>query len=132
MTWSNRYLFVTKDESGQQLRPNFNAEEFAPRDLSRPWPVDNLLLDYLQALRWTLSEPVHVTSGTRTPSHNADIGGANYSMHLFGRAADIVVKDHDWSHVCACAERIGFNGIILESDHIHLDTRPPAKRYIRY
>ena len=36
-----------------------------------------------------------VTSGYRCPIHNAAIGGAAESQHIYGTAADIAVRDWD-------------------------------------
>ena len=38
-------------------------------------------------------QPVTITSAYRTPAHNAKAGGAKFSQHLYGRAADIRVQD---------------------------------------
>lgn len=47
----------------------------------------------LQILRDYIARPVFILSGFRSPELNAAAGGAKYSAHLEGRAADFTVKD---------------------------------------
>ena len=42
-----------------------------------------------------------ITSAYRTPAHNAKAGGAKFSQHLYGRAADIRVQDVSVEDVAA-------------------------------
>ncbi len=54
-----------------------------------------------------------ITSGYRTASHNAKVGGSKSSQHLLGRAADIQVQDTDPLAVAAYAESLmpGWGGV---------------------
>lgn len=47
------------------------------------------LLDALEALRSTFGGPIEIISGFRCPTHNANVGGALESQHLYGTAADL-------------------------------------------
>ena len=46
----------------------------------------------LDPLREFLGKPIRVTSGYRHPELNRRIGGSKTSDHMYGRAADIVVR----------------------------------------
>lgn len=46
----------------------------------------------LEVLRQYYGLPIYVTSGYRSESYNKKVGGARRSQHLYGKAADIVVK----------------------------------------
>ena len=46
----------------------------------------------LNDLRAVCGFPFIVTSGFRTKAYNDKIGGAKRSMHLFGKAVDILVR----------------------------------------
>ena len=46
----------------------------------------------LDILRKKIGKPVIVNSGYRTPEHNKKVGGAKYSYHMRGMAADIRVN----------------------------------------
>lgn len=56
------------------------------------WEAANrLATKLLDPIRSKLGKPVRVTSGYRSPEHNAQVGGAKNSNHLRGEAADIAV-----------------------------------------
>ena len=52
-----------------------------------------LCMRVLQPLRDHVGRPVTVTSGYRSPSVNALVGGVADSQHTMGQAADIVCRD---------------------------------------
>ena len=51
--------------------------------------VNRELLVALEILRNRLGMPIHIIDAYRDPRHNASVGGAGSSMHLYGYAADI-------------------------------------------
>ena len=77
------------------LSRSFRAKEFACKDGTDPLFVDSELVQVLQAIRDHFGAPVVITSGYRTPAHNAKAGGTRFSQHLYGRAADIRVRFGD-------------------------------------
>ena len=93
----------TKD-GGTLLSPNFRVREFACRDGSDPVFIDSALVDLLQRIRDHFGQPVTITSGYRTAAHNRSVGGAAYSQHLYGRAADIRVQGIPVEQLAAYAE----------------------------
>ncbi|MDF3300112.1 D-Ala-D-Ala carboxypeptidase family metallohydrolase [Streptomyces tropicalis] len=54
---------------------------------------------------------ITVNSGFRSVSHNAAVGGASNSMHVYGVAADIVVSGHTTLQTYRIAETCGFSGL---------------------
>jgi hypothetical protein len=60
-----------------------------------------------------------ITSGPRSPQHNAEVGGKKNSQHLRGTAADYVVPQAQKAQFMALARKGGFEPID-EGDHIHL------------
>ena len=61
----------------------------------------------LQTLRRRIgNRPIIVTSGYRCPRHNAVIGGANASDHLYGWAADIIVSGMPPEELAGAAESL--------------------------
>ena len=74
------------------LSRSFRAKEFACKDGTDPLFVDSELVQVLQAIRDHFGVPVVITSGYRTAAHNRAVGGAVYSQHQYGRAADIRVS----------------------------------------
>ena len=67
-----------------------------------------------------------VTSGKRSKSHNAKVGGTEHSWHLVNRARDVVMVGrcgHTYQTLAVMATKL-FNGVISYSTHLHVDTRP--------
>lgn len=127
----------TKD-GGTLLSPNFRVREFACRDGSDPVFIDSALVDLLQRIRDHFGQPVTITSGYRTASHNAKVGGSRSSQHLLGRAADIQVQDTDPLAVAAYAESLmpGWGGVGRypvkagrAKGWVHVDTRANKSRW---
>ena len=87
------------------LSPHFRVQEFRCKDGSDPVFVDTALVELLEQLRAHFGKAVTITSGYRTPAHNAKAGGTRFSQHLYGRAADIRVQGASVEEVAACAER---------------------------
>ena len=82
-------------DGAKQLAPGFTVREFRCRDGTDTVMIDEGLVVLLQCIREHFGKPVTITSGYRTASHNAKVGGSKSSQHLLGRAADIQVQDTD-------------------------------------
>ena len=89
------------------------------------------LIDALEHIRWVFGQPVHIVSGTRCPSHNAKVGGAQYSKHLTGEAADFYIEGvspHDVYREC-CKQWPDSHGIGHYHTFTHLDVRQEKARW---
>lgn len=84
----------------------------------------------LEALRLKLGgTPITINSGFRSIQHNADVGGASDSMHLYGTAADLDVPGVANKTVYQKAETCGFSGLeTYTADHQHVDSRADLGR----
>lgn len=122
-----------------QLTKNFSSEEFACKD-GTPVPGELLgnvekLAENLQVLRDYLGEAVHVTSGYRTPTYNAKVGGKKKSQHLLAKAADITVKSKTPKQLHAIIEKLisqgkmKQGGLGLYPGFVHYDVRPNRARW---
>ena len=102
---------MTRD-STRQLSPSFRVREFACKG-SDAVLIDDELVVLLQCIREHFGKPVHITSGYRTAAHNRAVGGAVYSQHQYGRAADIRVSGVPVEQLAAYAETLlpGTGGI---------------------
>jgi len=88
-----------------------------------PQGISPVLIQKLEELRAVLGgKSIYITSGYRTPAHNARVGGALKSQHLCGRAADIQVAGVSPRAVAEAAKRI-FNGVGLYRSFVHVDVR---------
>lgn len=91
--------------------------------------MDKNLLLKLEQLRYNLGgKAIIINSGYRSPAHNKRVGGATNSQHLYGRAADIVVRGVSPSRVYAEADKL-FNGVGRYNTFTHVDTRAGRARF---
>jgi len=120
------------------LSPHFRVREFRCHDGSDPVFIDSALVELLEQLRAYFGKSVTITSAYRTPAHNAKAGGATFSQHLYGRAADIRVPGVSVEDVAACAEHLlpGRGGVGRypakagrAAGWVHVDTRTEKARW---
>ena len=117
----------SKTKNGaQKLSPNFRVREFACSDGSDPVFIAPALVEVLQAIRDHFGAAVTVHSGYRTPGKNKSCGGAAYSQHLYGTAADISVRGVDSAKVAAYARSLlpASGGVGRYPTFTHVDVRP--------
>lgn len=116
------------------LSRSFRAKEFACKDGTDPLFVDSELVQVLQAIRDHFGAPVVITSGYRTAAHNKAVGGAVYSQHQYGRAADIRVSGVPVEQLAAYAETLlpGTGGIgrYPAKGFVHVDVRKAKSRWV--
>ena len=120
------------------LSPHFHVREFRCRDGSDPVFVDTALVELLERIREHFGKAVTITSAYRTPVHNAAAGGARFSQHLYGRAADIRVQGVSVEDVAAYAESLlpdwgGVGRYPVKAGRatgwVHVDTRANKSRW---
>jgi uncharacterized protein YcbK (DUF882 family) len=120
-------------ESGAYRREALRAIDHILRDhrTGESVAMDRRLLEVLFALQRTLQtdEPVHVISGYRSPSSNAQLrrqsrNVARKSYHMAGRAVDLRIPGVALGEVrrAALALRAGGVGYYPRSGFIHVDT----------
>ena len=105
--------------------PNFTAREMASKREGELL-IDPPSMDRLQTLRNNLARPMVITSAYRSAAHNKAVGGASASLHMEGKAFDVVVGNHDPHAFIAAARTAGFTGIgtYPRQGFIHIDTGP--------
>ena len=113
------------------LSKNFCVREFRCQDDTDPIFIDSDLVDVLQKVRDHFGKAVTITSAFRTASHNKNVGGATYSQHCYGKAADIKVSGVSPIRVAAYVETLMPNtgGIGRYSTFTHVDVRSTKSRW---
>ena len=113
------------------ISANFKVKEFACNDGSDVVFVSPELVEVLQKIRDHFNAAVTITSGYRTETYNKKVGGATYSQHLYGKAADIKVKGVSPKTVATYAETLLPNkgGIGIYPTFTHVDVREVKSRW---
>lgn len=102
------------------------------RDEDRAVWIEPRLFDLLAGVQAAMSMihgsalPIVVTSGYRTPAHNAKVeGAARNSLHLYGYAADMRVPGYGSRAPALAAQLVGGGGVGLYDTFTHLDVWRP-------
>ena len=100
------FIEVTGQNENTRLSPHFLLKQFvckqgAPNDFPKYVVLHERLILKLEAVLQQVNaigidvETLHVMSGYRTPYYNHAIGDVPYSLHQWGRAADVFVDQDD-------------------------------------
>ena len=125
-------LVFSKSKEGEvSLSPNFKVREFACKDNSDVVLISSELVEVLQKVRVHFGKPVNINSAYRTPMHNDKVGGATYSQHLYGTAADIRITGVEPKKIAEYANALMPNkgGIGTYANFVHIDVRETKSRW---
>jgi uncharacterized protein YcbK (DUF882 family) len=121
-----------------KLTTNFNLSEFNKHGFVISDTVfQNIfaLAKNLQVLRDEVGKPIKITSGYRSPEHNAKVGGVKSSKHITGEAADFKIAGMTPKEVAAVIEKLiaagkmEEGGIGIYSTWVHYDHRNVKARW---
>lgn len=123
-------VFSLREDGEKQLSEHFKVREFACDDGSDVVLIHQKLPGILEQLR-EINGAYSPTSSYRTVTHNAAIGGATYSQHCRGFAADIPAVNATPEELYAKAEEImgGTGGLGIYSWGVHIDSRSVKARW---
>lgn len=122
--------YIMDTDANKKVGQHFKVREFACRDGSQVVFIDSYLVSILDILRNQAGKPVIINSGYRTPARNKEVGGAKYSYHMRGMAADIRIEGMTAKEIANKLNAIVPNdecGIIVYNTWVHIDTR--TKKY---
>lgn len=122
----------SKAKDGEtKLAKNFQVKEFACSDGTDTIFISSLLVSVLQNVRDHYGKAVHINSAYRTEAHNAKVGGAAYSQHKYGIAADIHIDGVTPKELAAYIETLlpTSGGIGIYSSFVHVDVRRTRSRW---
>lgn len=124
-------VYSKAKQGSVKLSNNFKVKEFACKDGSDVVFVSPELVKILQKVRNHFGKAVTINSAYRTPTYNAKVGGAKYSQHQYGTAADIRVSGVTPKKVAAYVETLIPNkgGIGIYSTFTHVDVRATKSRW---
>lgn len=97
----------------------------------------NLIYYCLQPARELLNAPMTITSGFRNPLVNRLVGGVNSSQHLYGQAADFIIKGMTPNQIISIIKtsKIEFDQLINEFDkwvHISYNKGKNRREILKY
>lgn len=117
-------------DANKKVGKHFRVREFACKDGSQAVFIDDYLVSILDNLRNQAGKPVIINSGYRTPARNKAVGGAKYSYHIRGMAADIRIEGMTAKEIANKLNKIipSGCGIIVYSTWVHIDTRTKTYR----
>jgi hypothetical protein len=89
--------------------------------------IDPDLLAKVEEVARRFGRPLTITSGYRSPSYNAKVGGAKRSQHQLGKAVDVSgagLTNQDRLDLIAIASAVGIKGIgVYNGGSLHFDNR---------
>ena len=117
--------YVVDQQGNEKITDHFKVKEFACKDKTPIVFVDDYLAVILEIARKKIDKPIVITSGYRTTRHNQNVGGAKYSYHTRGMAADIRADGMKPKELAKVLDSIVPNsgGIIVYDNWVHFDTR---------
>lgn len=124
-------VYSKAKDGNTKLTKNFKVSEFACSDGTDTIFISSLLVSILQQIRDHYGKAVHINSAYRTEAHNKKIGGATYSQHKYGIAADIHIDGVKPKDLAAYVETLlpSSGGIGTYSSFVHVDVRRTKSRW---
>ena len=122
--------YIMDTDANEKVGQHFKVKEFACKDGSQVVFIDSYLVSILDILRNQVGKPVIINSGYRTPARNETVGGAKYSYHMRGMAADIRINGMTAKEIANKLNKItpAGCGIIVYNAWVHIDTRTKTYR----
>lgn len=124
-------VYSKAKEGNVKLSKNFTVKEFACSDGTDTVFISLALVNLLQKIRDHFGKAVIINSAYRTEAHNKSIGGATYSQHKYGLAADIHINGVTPKEIAAYVETLmpSSGGIGIYKSFVHVDVRQVKSRW---
>ena len=124
-------VYSKAKEGNVKLSKNFTVKEFACSDETDTVFISLALVNLLQKIRDHFGKAVIINSAYRTEAHNKSIGGATYSQHKYGLAADIHINGVTPKEIAAYVETLmpSSGGIGIYKSFVHVDVRRVKSRW---
>lgn len=124
-------VYSKAKEGNVRLSKNFTVKEFACSDGTDTVFISLALVNLLQKIRDHFGKVVIINSAYRTEAHNKAIGGATYSQHKYGLAADIHINGVTPKEIAAYVETLlpSSGGVGIYKSFCHIDVRRVKSRW---
>lgn len=124
-------VYSKAKEGNVKLSKNFTVKEFACSDGTDTVFISLALVNLLQKIRDHFDKAVIINSAYRTEAHNKSIGGATYSQHKYGLAADIHINGVTPKEIAVYVETLlpSSGGIGIYKSFVHIDVRRVKSRW---
>ena len=124
-------VYSKAKEGNVKLSKNFTVKEFVCSDGTDTVFISSALVNLLQKIRNHFGKAVIINSAYRTEAHNKSIGGATYSQHKYGLAADIHIDGVTPKEIAAYVETLmpSSGGIGIYKSFVHVDVRRVKSRW---
>lgn len=124
-------VYSKAKEGNVKLSKNFTVKEFACSDGTDTVFISLALVNLLQKIRNHFGKAVIINSAYRTEAHNKSIGGATYSQHKYGLAADIHINGVTPKEIASYVETLmpSSGGIGIYKSFVHVDVRQVKSRW---
>lgn len=124
-------VYSKAKEGNVRLSKNFTVKEFACSDGTDTVFISLALVNLLQKIRDHFGKAVIINSAYRTEAHNKSIGGATYSQHKYGLAADIHINGVTPKEIASYVETLmpSSGGIGIYKSFVHVDVRRVKSRW---
>ena len=124
-------VYSKAKEGDVKLSKNFTVKEFACSDGTDTVFISLALVNLLQKIRDHFGKAVIINSAYRTEAHNKSIGGATYSQHKYGLAADIHINGVTPKEIADYVETLmpSSGGIGIYKSFVHVDVRQVKSRW---
>ena len=124
-------VYSKAKEGSIKLSKNFTVKEFACSDGTDTVFISLAWVNLLQKIRDHFGKAVIINSAYRTEAHNKSIGGATYSQHKYGLAADIHINGVTPKEIAAYVETLlpSSGGIGIYKSFCHVDVRRVKSRW---
>ena len=126
-----RFVDLNAADASMQVAANFTLGELMQLWKGPYGAYQVHMVEKLQQLREATGGALYINSGYRSPKYNKSVGGANYSRHMFGDAADMRSGAVSLNSLKSRCQAMGADYIGMYTNHIHCDWRhaPVEERF---
>lgn len=105
------------------LSKSFTVGDFMDYNHGRYAIFSPAVVNIMQDIQNDANTPIWITSGYRSPTHNAQVGGVAWSRHQYGDAVDFTSPSPNYSFLQSLCLKYDASFTLIYTNHIHCDWR---------